>query len=214
MSDLNKIEAISATEYALYDKIQMCIREVLKKKKGSPGYIHPKICKELWYMHDTDSYRAEFLMDNIDIGSIELELNSVLTDEMLDQLNLQFEVKLPVYGEVVKFMVEPVDYQTKLEIDRYVKMLEDTIASPKETIPPFITSGDTALRVIKGLLHCGIYPNGVSAVWYDDSHTAISLPVNSDMETAIDVPNHSLILKYTVDLPKEVVDRYEKMEKL
>lgn len=226
MSDLNKIEAIPATEYAMYDKIQACIREVLKKKKDTPEFVNPLICSELWYMCNDKSYRVQFLLDNDKIGALDLELNSVLTEEMLEELYMEFDIKLPVYGDVVEFKVEPVGYYEKMQIDRYIAMLNDKLAKHRHTFKSFVASitntkevpiervscGITS-RAITALLHRGVFPNDTTGVWYD-ANTPITLPTNSEMETVIDVPDHALIMEYTVDIPKEVVERFEKMGKL
>ena len=40
MNEVKKIDAIPVTEYKTYDKIQMCIDDILKKKKNSKTGSH------------------------------------------------------------------------------------------------------------------------------------------------------------------------------
>ena len=231
MNEVKKIDAIPVTEYKTYDKIQMCIDDILKKKKNTPEFVHPLICNELWYMHENDCYRAQFLLDDDTIGALELEDGTFLTNEMLDQLYTKFSIKIPVYGEVIEFKTEPVNYSDKTQIDRYVSMLNDKLAEHRNKFKSFLASitntkdvpiervscGITS-RAISALLHRGIYPVNTTACWYN-ANTQIMLPVINDpvigtTDIEINIPDHAIILKYTVDIPKAVVDRFDMMEKV
>lgn len=226
MNEVKKIDTIPITEYNTYDKIQMCIMDILKKKKNTPNFVHPLICNELWYMHETDCYRAQFLLDNDTIGSIGLAEDTVLTNAMLDQLHTKFSIKLPVYGEVIDFKIEPVDYSSKTQIERYVTMLNDKLAEHRNTFKNFLASitdtkevpiervscGVTS-RAISALLRIGIYPINDSACWFD-ANTLMMFPVNDNNEAIINTPDRAIIMKYAVDIPKAVVERFEKMEKV
>lgn len=231
MNEVKKIDAIPVTEYKTYDKIQMCIDDILKKKKNTPEFVHPLICNELWYMHENDCYRAQFLLDDDTIGALELACDTTITSKSLDKLYTKFSVKLPVYGEVIEFKTEPVNYSSKTQIDRYVSMLNDKLAEHRNTFKSFLASitntketpiervscGITS-RAISALLRRGIYPVNTTACWYN-ANTQIMLPViddpvSGDADIVINIPDHAIIMKYTVDIPKEVVDRFEKMEKV
>lgn len=226
MNEVKKIDTIPVTEYETYDKIQMCIDDILKKKKNTPEFVHPLICNEIWYMHENDCYRAQFLLDDAAIGALELACDTTLTSKSLDKLCTKFSVKIPMYGEVIEFETEPVNYGSKTQIERYVSMLNDKLAEHRNTFKSFLASitntketpiervscGITS-RAITALLHRGIFPNDSAAIWYS-ANTPIPLPVNSDMEVVVNVSDHAIIMKYTVDIPKAVVDRFEKMEKV
>ena len=231
MNEVKKIDAIPVTEYKTYDKIQMCIDDILKKKKNTPEFVHPLICNELWYMHENDCYRAQFLLDDDTIGAIEVANGAFLTSKLLDQLYTKFSIKLPVYGEVIEFNLEPVNYSSKTQIERYVSMLNDKLAEHRNTFKSFLASiantketpiervscGITS-QAISTLLRRGIYPVITTACWYNANtqivFPVIDDPIHGDKAIAINIPDHAIIMKYTVDIPKAVVDRFEKMEKV
>ena len=231
MNEVKKIDAIPVTEYETYDKIQMCIDDILKKKKNTPVFVHPLICNEIWYMHENDCYRAQFLLDDDTIGAIKVAKGAFLTGKLFDKLFTDFSIKLPVYGVVIEFKTEPVNYGSKRQIERYVSMLNDKLAEHRNTFKSFLASitntkevpiervscGITS-RAIGELLRRGIYLVKTNACWYN-ANTQIMFPVIDDpifkdKSIVINIPDHAIIIKYTVDIPKEVVDRFEKMEKV
>lgn len=231
MNEVKKIDAIPVTEYETYDKIQMCIDDILKKKENTPEFVHPLICNEIWYMHENDCYRAQFLLDDDTIGALELAYGVFLTGKALARLYTKFSIKIPVYGEVIEFSTEPVNYGSKMQIERYVSMLNDKLAEHRNTFKSFLASitntketpiervscGITS-RAISNLLSRGIYLIKTAACWYNANtqimFPVIDDPVSGDKAIEINVSDHAIIMKYTVDIPKAVVDRFEKMEKV